>query len=121
MNILTMGISAVFAVVAAVFTAWLLMAILDNLKTGRHYRQALDTRLSRLRLSNMLSYKGIDQSAYLHTQQMVDIEQQMKRCGSCAQTGRCDSVIAGGDDTTTEFCANDVDLKSIRRQLDPAA
>lgn len=122
MNVISISITAVFAVLAAAFAVWLLVAILDNLQNARRYRQTMSEKLSRLRLSRMLSHKGIDQATYLHTQQMVDIEQHMKRCSKCVNIERCDSVLAASNsEDIIDFCANESELQAIKRKLEPAA
>jgi hypothetical protein len=122
MNVISISITAVFAVMAASFSVWLLVAITDNLKNAQRYRQTMNKKLSRLRLSRMLSHKGIDQAIYLHTQQVLDIEQHMKRCSKCVNTERCDSVLsASNSEDITDFCNNDSELKAIKRKLEPAA
>lgn len=122
MNVISISITAIFTVLAASFAIWLLVAIMDNLRTARNYRKAMGKKLSRLRLSRMLSYRGIDRDTYLHTEQVLDIEQQMERCGNCAQTERCDNALAASNnEDISGFCANSEDLQSIKSKLGSAA
>jgi len=123
MNPVSISITGIFVILGVAFTTLLLVAILGNLKTARRYRQSISERLSGLRLSRMLMHKGIDQDTYLHTQPVLDIEQQMKRCGDCDATERCDTELAASnnDEQTAEFCVNDSELKAIRRKLESAA
>jgi hypothetical protein len=121
MNAVTISISGIFALLAAAFAVLLLVAILANQKTARRYRQAMHAKLSKLRLSRMLAFHRIDQGSYLHTQPVVDIENQMKRCANCAKTQRCDEVLAAESPAETGFCANDGDLKEIKHKVGAAA
>jgi hypothetical protein len=121
MNTVSMSISGIFAIFAIAFAVLLLAAILANQKTARRYRQELSEKLSSLRLSRMLAFHRINQGNYLHTQPVVDIEKQMKRCSNCAQTRRCEEVLAGSSPADTGFCANDSDLQEIKRDVEAAA
>lgn len=123
MNPVSISIAGIFAILGIAFTVLLLVAILGNLKTSRRYRQSIGDRLSGLRLSRMLAHKGIDQETYLHTESVLDIEQQMKRCAGCDATERCDTELAASNSeaSTADFCVNDAELQTIRRKLDPAA
>jgi hypothetical protein len=70
----------------------------------------------------MLGLKGIDQDTYVHTQPVLDIEQQMQRCASCDQTQRCDTALAVSNaEADTDFCSNAAELQEIRRKLESAA
>ena len=122
MNIISLGISGIFAIAGGVFATALLVAILRNLKTARRYRRTMSDKLSSLRLSRMLSLKGIDQRTYLHTQPVLDIEQHMQRCSKCARTEQCDSVLAASNTAEeTGFCDNDTELQAVKRALEAAA
>ena len=120
MNTFSVGISGIFGVLAIAFGALLLAAILRNLKTARRYRSEIKSRLSDLRLSRMLSLHHIDRDAYLHSESVLEIEQQMARCTRCAQTSRCDEVLAANREADTAFCVNDGDLQAIKRRLEAA-
>jgi len=122
MNVISISISGIFIILSVAFTVLLLVAILGNLKTARRYRQAMSEKLSGLRLSRMLSFKGIDQETYLHTQPVLDIEQHMKRCSNCAQTERCDDVLAASNsEEPTPFCDNESELQAVKSKLGTAA
>lgn len=122
MNPLSISVTGIFVILGIAFTTLLLVAILGNLKTARRYRESIGERLSQLRLSRMLAHKGIDQETYLHTQPVLDIEQQMQRCGNCAATERCDNALAAGNsEQQTGFCENDTELQTVKRNLETAA
>ncbi len=121
MNYLSIGVSGLFAVLSLAFAVLLLAAIINNLRTARGFRQGIGKRLSELRLSRMLSHHRIDRETYLHTQPIVDIEEQMTRCSRCAETQRCDKVLAEDADVDTGFCNNDDELQQIKGKLGSAA
>jgi len=121
MDYLTIGISALFSVLSMAFAVLLLAAIINNLRTARRYRQKIGKRLADLRLSRMLSRHRIDQDTYLHTQPILDIDEQMQRCAECAQTQRCDRVLAENTGTDTSFCGNDEELQQMKDKLGSVA
>ncbi len=65
----------------------------------------------------MLSALGVDVDAYLHSERIVDIHEQMKRCSDCAQTAECDEKLSSGavDPDGIAFCDNE---ESLREMLD---
>jgi hypothetical protein len=121
MNYLSIGISGFFSVLSVAFVVLLLAAITNNLKTASRYRQNIGKKLSSLRLSRMLSFHHIDRKAYLHAQPILDIEEQMTRCSNCAETQRCDQVLAENANADTTFCDNDDELQQLKNKLGSAA
>ena len=122
MNYLSIGIAVFFSVLSIAFVVLLLAAIINNLKIAGRYRQNIGKKLSGLRLSRMLSFHRIDRKAYLHTQPILDIEEQMTRCSNCAETQRCDQVLAAENaDADTAFCDNDDELQQLKNKLESAA
>jgi hypothetical protein len=120
MNTLIISLSGIFAVLAVAFGLLLLHAIVRNLQEARRYRQDIKARLSTLRLSRMLKRHDIDQDAYLHTQPVMEIERQMRRCTSCSQTAHCDDVLEEDGAPDTSFCDNDEALRETKRNLEAA-
>lgn len=118
MNILTLGIGGLFALLSIAFISMLTYVILGNLKTGRRYRQGIASQLSKLRLARMLGIHGISERSYLHTQPILDVREQMKRCSECAQTDECDQLLETGVGNTGEFCDNDASLNQVKAKLD---
>jgi hypothetical protein len=83
-------------------------AVLRNMARGEAYRRDLDVQVSRLRLSKMLDYLGIDHARYLHKQPVADIHAHMRRCAACETTDVCDRTIAepARNDASIDFCPN---------------
>ena len=99
--------------------AAIIWAITSNLRQGEAFRQKLGERLSRLRLHGALKRFGIDPPNYLHTQPIVDIEDQMRKCSSCEETERCDDKLARpvAEEEDFGFCPNDSELQRVVAQL----
>jgi hypothetical protein len=121
MNFLSLSVSGLLVLLSAAFAVLLVVAILNNLAVGRRYRQDIRKQLSRLRLSRMLALHRIDPETYLHTQAMLDVKNQIRRCSSCAETQRCDKILAEDNDTDTKFCNNDDKLQELKNKLGSAA
>lgn len=121
MNYLTLGVAGLFGVLAIAFAVLLLAAIVNNLRTAKRYRRTIGQRLSGLRLGRMLSFHRIDREAYLHTQPILDIEEQMQRCSNCSATQRCDEVLAEDAEADTAFCNNDDELQRLKDKMGSAA
>jgi hypothetical protein len=105
---LALIVSAVIALGAAII--W---AITSNLRQGEAYRQKLGERFARLRLGAALERFGLEPARYLHTQPIVSIEDQMRKCSTCEETARCDDTLAKptsrGEDF--RFCPNYPELQ----------
>ncbi len=115
MNLLSLIVAGLLAVLTLAFAAMLVSAIIFNLKTGKKYRRSLAKRIDQLRLSNMLSALGIDVSSYLHTQGVVDIQKHMDQCSACENTDTCDEQLADGHIKVADidFCINEKSLQEI--------
>lgn len=115
MNIPSLIIAGVLGLMLAAFSLLLFAAIVFNLKIGKRYRRRLARELERLRLAKMLAALGVDTSVWLHSERIVDIHNQMKRCAGCAQTAKCDDRLAGGDVDPGQigFCDNEQSLKDL--------
>lgn len=119
MDIVSLIITLLLALLVLFIVVRLPLAIVGNLRTGQRFRESLAEALDRLRLSRMLGHLGIDRNAYLHTQPGVTIRNHMSRCDGCNEKARCDQVLDSGADAETEslgFCANIDDLKTLPRQ-----
>jgi len=99
----------------AVFAVSLFTAIIFNLKVGIKYREPLANKLNALRLSKMLSALGISTAEYLHTENIVKINEQMDRCSECVNTEECDDNLANDniDVDGIDFCNNESSLKDM--------
>ncbi len=114
MGILSIVISGVLAAMLAVLAIGLPVAILRNLKKGHERRRLLAERVEALRLGKMLDGLGADRNRYLHVERVADIEQQMRRCGDCDATERCDDLLEKEPSVqpeAVEFCPNMDELK----------
>ena len=79
---------------AAVLAFILFAAIFFNMKVGMRFRQDLANRIHGLRLGKMLNALGIDIDSYLHSEPVVDIENQINRCTQCTNTDEWLCLIA---------------------------
>jgi hypothetical protein len=123
MNLFSLIVTGLFGLLMAAFAGLLFAAIVFNLNVGKKYRQALARDIDKLRLSRMLGALGIDVTSYLHSERIVDIQQQMSRCSDCGRTAECDDRLAAGKVDAAEigFCNNEQSLQQIlEREKSPA-
>lgn len=115
MNILTLAVVGVMAILTVVFILFLFVAIIYNLKAGEHYRHSLAAKLDSLRLVKMLGALGVDANAYLHGERIVDIHKQMERCSECENAVQCDEKLANNKISADDidFCNNEKNLQDI--------
>lgn len=113
-----MVIGGLLAVMTLAFTLLLISAIVFNLNAGRKYRKSLANSVDQLRLSKMLTARGIDVDTYLHTERIVDIQQHMDRCSACDNLEKCDDELSKGalDAADISFCNNEQSLQEIARK-----
>ncbi|NIA01353.1 MAG: hypothetical protein GWP13_01065 [Planctomycetia bacterium] len=119
MNLFSVIIAVLLAVLTLAFSVMLVAAIVFNMKAGTRYRKALASRVEKLRLNRMLTALGIDIDHYLHTQPTVDIQQHMKRCSACENTDTCDDRLAQGEIKASDidFCNNERALQDVERNM----
>lgn len=114
------NVIAVAVIVLAVvgLGAAIIWAITSNLRQGEAFRQKLGERLGRVRLQGTLERFGIEPASYLHTQPIVGIEEQMRKCSSCEVTERCDDTLAKPTARKEDFvfCPNYAELQHIAAQ-----
>lgn len=117
MNTLNLIAFSVLALLVAVFTILLPVAIIFNMKAGMKYRQDLARKLDKLRLGKMLVALGIDVDEYLAQRPGIDIHNHMERCSSCSNTAECDDKLAGKqlDAGHISFCNNEESLQELVR------
>lgn len=115
MNILTAFVAGLLVILTLTFAGLLVSAIVFNVKAGKKYRRSLAEKIDQLRLSRMLTALGVDMNTYLHTERVVDIQQQMDRCSACENTGKCDDQLSGGSISADEigFCNNEESLQKM--------
>lgn len=118
MNVFSLIVAGLLVVLTLFFAFMLTSAIVFNLKAGQRYRKSLATRVQQLRLSRMLTSLGIDVDRYLHSERIVDIEQQMQRCSACENTDTCDDQLTQGDIDVAEigFCNNEQSLQDMAQR-----
>lgn len=118
MNIISIIIGGLLAVLTLAFTVLLASAIVFNLNAGKKYRESLANSVDQLRLSKMLTALGIDVDSYLHSERIVDIQQHMDRCSACDNVEKCDDQLSTGqlDATDIGFCNNEQSLQEIARK-----
>ena len=118
MNTSTMIFGSALAILLASFILRLSYTILKNLINGRKFHHSLEQSFSRLRLSKMLTALGINQTAYIYTTNVNEIQQQMNNCKACENTDECDDKLSTEDIAITEitFCNNEAKLADIKQQ-----
>jgi hypothetical protein len=118
MNLISIVIGGLLAVLTLAFTVLLASAIVFNLNAGKKYRKSLANSVDQLRLSKMLTALGIDVDTYLHTERIVDIQQHMDLCSACENLEKCDDQLAKGtiDANDISFCNNEQSLQEIARK-----
>ncbi len=124
MDLVSLIATGLFGLLMAAFAGLLFAAIVFNLNVGRKYRQTLARDIEKLRLSRMLAALGIDVTGYLHSERILDIQQQMGRCSDCGRTAECDDRLAQGEVDAADigFCNNEQSLQKIlERDKAPAS
>ena len=118
MNLISIVIGGLLAVLTLAFMVFLASAIVFNLNAGKKYRKSLASSVDQLRLSKMLTALGIDVETYLHTERIVDIQQQMDLCSACENVDNCDDQLSSGtiDAANISFCNNEKSLQEITRK-----
>lgn len=117
MDIASLIITLLLALLMLYLLVRLPLAILSNLRAGHRFREGLAQALDELRLARMLKYLGIDSTTYLHKEESLEIRKHMERCDNCDNKSQCDQTLAEDAPAEVEslgFCANIDDLKNIR-------
>jgi hypothetical protein len=113
-NVIALGVIVVAVITLGAAIIW---AITSNLRQGEAFREKLGERLSRLRLQAALKRFGIDPARYLHTQPIIGIEEQMRKCTACGETVRCDDALDkhASQEEDFDFCPNYPELRKLAR------
>jgi hypothetical protein len=116
MDTTTMIVGGALVILVTLFALRLSYTIMINLVNGRKFHYELEQEFSKLRLSNMLTALGISKTDYIYQTNVKDINQHMKSCSDCTNTGACDEKLAAPnvDVTEIEFCNNEEQLKEIK-------
>ena len=117
MDTITVIVGGALLVMVSWFILRLSYTVAINLINGRKFHHALEQEFRKLRLSNMLTALGISKTDYIYQTNVKDINQQMKSCSDCTNTGECDEKLSEPDIDITEiaFCNNEEDLKTIKQ------
>lgn len=118
MDTITIVVGGALALLLALFVFRLSYTILVNLINGRKFHHSLQQEFDKLRLSNMLTALGINETDYIYQTSVKDIHQQMKSCSDCSNTDECDEKLATPNLDVSEigFCNNETDLKEMKRR-----
>jgi len=121
MDALSVIIIVLLGILVCVFGVSLFLIIVFNVKAGIKYREPLAKKLHTLRLGKMLSALGVNAVEYLHTENIVTINEQMDRCAECVNTEECDDNLSANNVSLDEidFCNNESSLKNMlsKKQL----
>ncbi len=104
------------SVLVLIIEAVIITAITGNFRTSLRLREYLAQRVKYLRLDKMLSKRNIKREHYLHTESVVNIENQIRSCESCSATKKCDKVLKDDSPADLSFCPNDEVLESIAKK-----
>ena len=89
--------------------------IMRNVIVGMEFRKRLARQVHALRLNKMLTALGIDINGYLHSERVIDIEEQIDRCSACQNTETCDDQLTKGtiNASNIDYCNNEQSLQRI--------
>ena len=89
--------------------------IMRNVIVGMEFRKRLARQVNALRLNRMLTALGIDINGYLHSERVIDIEEQIDRCSACHNTETCDDQLTKGtiNAGNIDYCNNEQSLQRI--------
>lgn len=115
MDIVTVIIGGLLALSMVYLVFRMSYAIMRNVIVGMEFRKNLARKLEALRLGKMLTALGIDTRRYLHSETVLDIEDQMDRCAACQNTETCDDQLANGTIQAgkIDYCNNEASLQQI--------
>ena len=89
------------------------VAIVGDFRSGLSIRDAFAQRIKYLRLDKMLAKRNIKREHYLHTESVMNIENQIRNCESCSVIKQCDEALKEGLPSDLGFCPNDEIFESI--------
>jgi len=115
MDALSVIILVLLGILVCVFSVSLFLTIVFNVKAGIKYREPLAKKLHALRLGKMLSALGVNTVEYLHTENIVTINEQIDCCEECVNTDECDDNLSANNISLNEidFCNNESSLKNM--------
>lgn len=89
--------------------------VMRNVIVGMEFRKNLARQVNALRLNKMLTALGIDINRYLHSERIIDIEDQIGKCAACENTKTCDDQLGKGaiKASDIDYCNNEKSLQQI--------
>jgi hypothetical protein len=103
----------------ALFVLYVIMrmsyVIMRNVIVSMEFRKNLARKVHDLRLNRMLGALGIDVNSYLHSERVIDIEEQIDKCSACQNTNTCDEQLSKGpvSASSIDYCNNEEALQNI--------
>jgi hypothetical protein len=115
MDIFTLIIGGALALFVLYVIMRMSYVIMRNVVVSMEFRKSLARKVNDLRLNRMLEALGIDVNSYLHSERILDIEEQIDKCSSCQNTETCDDQLAKGSITadSIDYCNNEQSLHQI--------
>ena len=115
MDIFTLIIGGALALFVLYVIMRMSYVIMRNVIVSMEFRKSLARKVNELRLNRMLEALGIDVNSYLHSERIVDIEEQIDKCSTCQNTETCDDQLAKGSITadSIDYCNNEQSLHQI--------
>ena len=115
MDIFTVVIGSLLALFVLYVIMRMSYVIMRNVIVGMEFRKNLAKKIDALRLNKMLAALGIDIYSYLHSERVIDIEDQIDKCSSCQNTETCDDQFAKGSiqASNIDYCNNEKSLQQI--------
>ena len=115
MDIFTIIIGSILALFILYVIMRMSYVIMRNVIVGMEFRKNLARQVDALRLNKMLAALGIDINSYLHSERVIDIEEQIDKCSACHNTETCDVQLTKGtiQPGNIDYCNNDKALQQI--------
>ncbi len=115
MDIFTVIIGGLLALFMLYVIVRMCYVMMHNVITGMEFRKNLARKVNTLRLNGMLGALGIDINSYLHSERVIDIEEQIDKCSACQNTETCDDQLASGSiqPGNIDYCNNEQALQQI--------
>ena len=115
MDIFTVIVGSILALFMLYVIMRMSYVIMHNVIVGMEFRKSLARQVDALRLNKMLAALGIDINSYLHSQRVIDIEEQIDKCSACQNTETCDDQLVQGSiqSSNIDYCNNEKALQQI--------
>lgn len=115
MDILTVIVGGILALFMLYVLMRMSYVIMRNVIVGMEFRKNLARQVNALRLNKMLTALGVDINRYLHSERIIDIEEQIDKCATCENTEICDDQLGKGaiQASNIDYCNNERSLQQI--------